>query len=383
VQRSREAIHVVVAGGGTGGHVQPAVAVVDALRRRVSVHISWVGSHAGYERDVAPRLGVDYYPIATGKLRRYASLQTPIDALRIPLGIVQAWRLLRRLRPDVVYSTGGFVSVPTVVAARLARIPSISHEQTAVSGLANRINARLCDVIAVSYPESAGALEGKRARIVVTGNPVRSSVLAGDKASGLRLLGFSETLPVVYVTGGTLGAHALNESVRTLIPRAVEHCQIVHQCGPEQANGDLPRLHHARDQLPEMLRSHYVIAERFADELPDVLAAASLVIGRAGASTVAEIAALAKPSILIPLPGASGDEQTHNANVLSDRGGAILLPQTEMTPDRLLNEILGLIHNERRLRDMSCAAASVAVLDAADRLASEILTLAGVSDPRR
>jgi UDP-N-acetylglucosamine--N-acetylmuramyl-(pentapeptide) pyrophosphoryl-undecaprenol N-acetylglucosamine transferase len=368
-------MHIVIAGGGTGGHVQPAVAVVDELRRRGITQISWIGSHAGIEKDVAPSIGVPFYPIATGKLRRYLSLQTPLDAARIPLGVLQARRHLFRLKPDVVFSTGGFVSVPTVVAAWAARIPSLSHEQTAVSGLANRINARFCDVIAVSYPSSAPPLEGHRARIVVTGNPVRPSILDGDADPGLRFLGFSNDTPIIYVTGGSLGAHAINEIVRTLISELVSRYQVVHQCGPVDANGDLPRLQAARSKLPQHLQARYFVAERFDAELPDILAASELVIGRAGASTVAELAALGKPSILIPLPGAGGDEQTHNASVLASAGGAALLPQRDLSRNRLLREIDAILENPETRASMADGARGVYRADATARLADEIMTL--------
>jgi UDP-N-acetylglucosamine--N-acetylmuramyl-(pentapeptide) pyrophosphoryl-undecaprenol N-acetylglucosamine transferase len=368
-------MHIAIAGGGTGGHVQPAVAVVDELRQRGVTHISWIGSHTGIEKDIAPRIGVPYFPIATGKLRRYVSLQTPLDAARIPLGVLQARRHLFRLKPDVVFSTGGFVSVPTVVAAWAARIPSLSHEQTAVSGLANRINARFCDVLAVSYASSAAPLEGHRARIVVTGNPVRPSVLNGDANAGLRYLGFSSDLPVVYVTGGSLGAHAINESVRTLISELVGRYQVVHQCGPVDANGDLPRLQSARAELPRHLQQRYFVAERFDAELPDILASAALVIGRAGASTVAELAALGKPSILVPLPGAGGDEQTHNARVLAYAGGAVLLPQRDLSRDRLLREIDTILGDVETRATMADGARGVYRADATARLVDEILRI--------
>ncbi|HET9015980.1 MAG TPA: undecaprenyldiphospho-muramoylpentapeptide beta-N-acetylglucosaminyltransferase [Thermomicrobiaceae bacterium] len=366
---------LVIAGGGTGGHVQPAVATLEVLRTLAPLETLWIGSRDGFEREVAARQGIAFRAIATGKLRRYLSLSTVPDAARVPLGVVQALRALRGFRPDVVFATGGFVSVPTVVAARWLRIPSLTHEQTAGVGLANRINARFCDVVALAYPTSTEQLQGTRARLVVTGNPVRDALRGGDAAAARARFGFSDALPVIYVTGGVLGAHAINESVRIALPRLVSIAQVLHQCGPPAGNGDEPRLLAAREQLPPDLRSRYVVRERIGDELADVLAAAILAIGRAGAGTVAELATLGMPSILIPLPGTGGDEQTRNARVLVEAGAAVLLPQGELTPDRLVNEVTGLLGDRARLREMSERARERGHADAAARLAREVLAL--------
>lgn len=368
------ALRIVIAAGGTGGHIQPAVATLQALRQRIPVEPLWIGSHTGFEADAAAAEGVPFRRIATGKLRRYVSLHTPVDALRIPLGILQALRILRAARPDVVFSTGGFVSVPTVVAARLLKIPTLSHEQTAIIGLANRINARFCDVLALAYPIAATRLG--RARTLVTGNPVRASLRHGDP-EGIRQLGLDPAQPLVYVTGGALGAQAINQAVRATLPELLPHTQILHQCGPSTANGDYPRLLAAREALPAELQDRYVVVERLGEELPAVYAAADLIVGRAGAGTVAEIATLGKPAIFIPLPRAGGDEQMRNARMLADADAAILLPQTELRPERLVTEIRGLIDAPERLRIMGERALAQSHDGAADRLADAVLALAG------
>lgn len=346
------------------------------LRRATVVEPLWIGSRDGSERVAASENGIPFRSIQTGKFRRYFSWQTPIDAVRIPLGVVEAFVELRRFRPDVVFSTGGFVSVPTVIAARLLGIPSITHEQTATVGLATRINARFANVVALSYDQGRAKLGGIRARTVVTGNPVRSSLFQGSADRAMATFDLPGERPVVYVTGGALGAHVINQTVMDSLPRLLEVAEVIHQCGPATGNGDAPRLESARSQLPEPLRRRYVVRERIGAELPDVYAATSLVIGRAGAGTVAELAALGKPSILIPLPGAGGDEQTLNATILATAGAAVLLPQDQLTPDRLISEILTLL-DSCRLKEMSQAATQLGQSDAAERLASEILCLAG------
>lgn len=374
---SDSALRIVVAGGGTGGHIQPAVAALRVLRARFPTHPLWIGSRDGFERAAAAEEGIPFHAVATGKLRRYFSPSTAVDAIRVPIGVLQALLILRRVRPDVVFGTGGFVSVPGVVAARVLGIPSLSHEQTATVGLATRINARFCDVVALSYAASVPLLAGARARTVVTGNPIRAELLAGDPARGFERFGLNPSLPLVYVTGGALGAHAINEAVRASLPALLEATQVIHQCGSAASNDDYPRLLAARDGLPTGLRSHYVVRERVGPELADVYASASLVIGRAGAGTVAELATLGKPAILIPLPLAGGDEQTRNARVLAEDGAAVLLPQSELTPDRLVLTVRALLGDHARLQDMATRACHHGHHGAAERLADEILRLVG------
>lgn len=368
-------LRLVIAGGGTGGHVQPAIAVYQRLQASTEVEALWLGSHNGIEQTVASRSGIVFSAIQTGKLRRYLSLRTPIDLVRIPVGVVQAFNSLKRFRPDVLLSTGGFVSVPTIIAARLLHIPSLTHEQTATVGLATRINARFSSVVALSFEQSRQQLSTLHARVVVTGNPIRASLFDGAADAALRFFALSPNLPLIYVTGGALGAHAINEAIQRALPELLTGTQLVHQCGAAAGNGDLPRLLDARRTLPDELQARYVVRERIGDELPDLYAATSLVVGRAGAGTVAELAALGKPSILIPLPGTGGDEQTVNARILAEAGGAILLPQAELNPVRLVTEIRALLHSDR-LAAMGQAARSCGQRDADERLAAEILALA-------
>ena len=375
-QPDEAALRLVVAAGGTGGHVQPAVATLRALRRRAAVDAIWIGSSTGIERSAAEALAIPFARIQTGKLRRYFSLQTPLDAVRIPIGTGQAYRILRRFRPDVVLSTGGFVSVPTVVAAWALGVPVLTHEQTAVTGLATRINARFADVIALSHAASVAKLGTTRGEVIVTGNPVRDELLHGDAERARLTFGLGEDLPIIYVTGGALGAHAINEAMRHALPHMLAFAQVIHQCGPESVNGDLTRLRQAAAALPDTLRARYVLRETLRDELADVYAAATLVIGRAGAGTVSELAVLGKPSILIPLPGAGGDEQTANASTLATHHAAVLLPQSELTPERLIADVRALLSEPDRLAMMGARAREVGRPDAAEHLATAVLDLA-------
>lgn len=369
-------LRLAIAGGGTGGHVLPALAVVEELRSRDRVaDLLWIGSSDGVEVDAAARAGIPFVKIPTGKLRRYLSLRNVLDAGRVPLGLLAARRHLARFRPDVVLSTGGFVSVPAVVASK-GIAPVLTHEQTAILGLATRINARFADTLAVSHEQTASAARALHPRVIVTGNPVRSGLSHGDRFQALKQFGFSPDLPLIYVTGGARGASPINERIAALLPEILEKTQLLHQTGPAGANADAQTLEARRAEFPGPLRQRYAIVEFMGDELADVYAAASLVIGRAGAGTVAELAYVGKPAILIPLPHAGGDEQTVNARVLESAGAAMVIPQREATPERLRQELLALLGEPDRLARMAASARSVAYPDAASRLADELLELA-------
>ncbi len=369
-------MRLLIAGGGTGGHVLPAVAVIEELRRRqVPMEALWIGSHAGVERSIAAQQDVPFVAIQTGKLRRYIAIQTVTDAFRVPIGIAQAWRHIRAFRPDVIYSTGGAVSVPSVIAGyRVA--PVITHEQTAQIGIANKTTARFATTFAVGFEQTAVQARSFHKHVVTTGNPVRASLATGLAHRGYERYGFTPDLPVVYVTGGARGASPLNRRIEPVLGDLLDHVQIVHQVGPASANDDLARLTELRDTLPEPQARRYAVTDFVGPELPDLYAITDLVIGRAGAGTVSELGYLGLPSILIPLPGTWGDEQRKNARVLGDAGAAVVIEQAEATPERLKAEILALAESRERRNAMVEAARFTARPDAASRLVDEILELA-------
>ena len=353
--------------------MSPAIAVLDELRARGLLDAVWIGSRRGVEVQAALDASVPFYTVHAGKLRRYASFSTLSDAVRVPIGVLEAWRILRRVRPDVVFSTGGFVSVPTVVAARQLGIPTLTHEQTAHIGLATKINARFCDVVALSFERSATGLGCTRTRIVVTGNPVRGSVLRGDARRVATAFGVPRALPLVYVTGGAQGAQAINAAVFGALPTLLQHAAVIHQCGPLAANGDVERARTLAAELPTELRPRYRPVESVGVELGDIYASATLAVGRSGAGTVNELAAVGLPSLLIPLPGAT--EQRLNALSLVELDAAVLLSQSELTPERLARETLALLSDPPHLARMAAAAHGAARPDAAARLVDELLRL--------
>jgi UDP-N-acetylglucosamine--N-acetylmuramyl-(pentapeptide) pyrophosphoryl-undecaprenol N-acetylglucosamine transferase len=373
---NEQSLKLVIASGGTGGHISPVIAVLTTLRERCAVDATWIGGTWGIEREAAARAGVPFIPIQSGKLRRYLSWQTPIDAIRIPFGYMQAYRHLKHIRPAVVFSTGGYAAVPTALAAARLGIPVLTHEQTAQLGLATRIIARSAAVLALSFPLPEASQYDRTARVIVTGNPVRALLFGGDATRGAAHFGLSPELPTIYVTGGARGSSPINERIERALPLLLPSMQIIHATGPTDANGDYPRLQAIRANLSDEWRGRYIVVETVGDELRDVYALAALVIGRSGASTVAELAALGKPSILIPLPGTGGDEATKNARVLADAKAALLLPQSEATPELLASHIIALLNDHARRAQMSAAARSLAPPNAAEKIADALIALA-------
>lgn len=381
MSKGQQPLRLIIAGGGTGGHVLPAVAVIEEIRRRdLDVNILWIGSHGGVERGIAATNRIDFRAIQTGKLRRYISAKTVVDAFRIPIGTAQAWRHVRKFRPDVIYSTGGAVSVPTVVAGSRSA-PILTHEQTAQIGIANRTSARFADVFAVTFDDTVPLAEQIHTHAVVTGNPVRSSLTSGSADRGYAHFDFNTELPVVYVTGGARGASPMNDRLEAVLPRLLQKMQIVHQVGPATANGDAARLRALRETWSPEIRKRYVVEEFIGDEIADLYAITDLVIGRAGAGTITELSFLGLPSILVPLPGTWGDEQRKNARVLKNVGASVILEQDDATPERFAIEIETLVSDPGLRQIMSEAARSRSRPDAAALLVDELLKLARSQHP--
>jgi UDP-N-acetylglucosamine--N-acetylmuramyl-(pentapeptide) pyrophosphoryl-undecaprenol N-acetylglucosamine transferase len=310
----------VCTGGGTAGHVAPAVPVMRALLAR-GVVVDFVGSGLPIERTLLADLPVRYHAIAAGKLRRYLSLDNVRDAFRVLRGVWQAFRLLGRLAPDVVFSKGGFVSFPVVLAAWLRRVPVVAHESDLSPGLANRLALPFVNVLCVSFPVTRpGAFRG---RVIFTGTPVRGELLAGDRSRGRRLLGVTDDRPVLLVTGGSLGADRINATVVEALDGLLERATVVHVCGPGKA--------------APVTRDGYHQFEFVTDDWGDLLAAADLVISRAGANTLYELLCLRKPNLLVPLSrAASRGDQIENAEYAAAAGYSTVVPEEELAPGRLL-----------------------------------------------
>lgn len=363
-------MRVAITGGGTGGHTSVGLAVAELLRSR-GAELCWIGSREGVEARRVPARGIPYHAVPTGKLRRYWDRRNLTDLLfRVPAGVFQSWRLLRRVRPHLLFATGGFVALPPVLAAWLLRLPVIVHEQVAVSGLANRLAARFARRVAISFPSSAK--EFPRGKSVLTGNPLRPELSGSSRDAALPRLGLDAALPVVYVTGGVQGSHRINRTVGEILDPLLAFTQLIHQCGDHPSTGDRAWLLERVSRLDPGKRARYRLLPYVGEELREVYAAAWLVVGRAGAGTVNECCQLGLPGLFIPLRGASGDEQTANAQAVAAAGGAILLPEPSLNPQRLLEAIRSLLTDPRELRAMGDRAQSLAVPDAAERIADLI-----------
>ncbi len=316
-------MHVVVTGGGSAGHVTPALAVADVLRNR-GVMVSFVGGRSGLEEGIVAPRGVPYFGITGGKLRRYFSLENLLDAGRVFVGIWQAWRLLGRLRPDVVFSKGGFVAFPVVLAAWLRGVPVVVHESDFSPGLANRLSAPFTEVICTSFADTR--IDGFDGVVVHTGSPVRRELLEGDASRGRARLGFDDARPVLLITGGSLGALDLNRTVAEALPQLLQRWQVVHVCG---SGRELPQAQ------PGYAPFGYV-----DDGWGDMLACADLVVSRAGANAVFELLALRKLQLLVPLPAtASRGDQIENAAYARAQGYCHVLRNEALSGDALVQAL--------------------------------------------
>ncbi|MDR1931205.1 MAG: UDP-N-acetylglucosamine--N-acetylmuramyl-(pentapeptide) pyrophosphoryl-undecaprenol N-acetylglucosamine transferase [Spirochaetales bacterium] len=332
---------VVFTGGGTGGHVYPGLAVIERLREEWDAEILWIGSRAGMEKGIveswAKRLGgLEYRGIPSGKLRRCFSLKNFTDVFRIACGFFAALGIFLRRRPALVFSKGGYVSFPPVLAAWLLGAPVITHESDLDPGLATLLNAPFAKKICVPYEESVAHFPARfRKKLVVTGNPVRREIFSGRAEEGLRLTGFSGARPIVLVLGGSLGALEINALTRAALDELLPVCDIIHQTG-EGKYEDIPR-------------PGYFAAPYFTAEFPHMLAAASAVVSRAGAGSLWELLAAEKPALLIPLRGAgTRGDQVRNAELFERLGAAQVLSAASLSPEDFAAAVKTLIAASRR-----------------------------------
>ncbi len=325
---------IVLTGGGTAGHVTPNIALMPALEE-AGYKISYIGSYEGMERKMIEDLNIPYAGVATGKLRRYWDLRNFTDPFRVLKGYREAKANLKYYQPDVVFSKGGFVSVPVVRAAAALKIPCIVHESDFTPGLANKLCFPVATKICCNFPETLDMLP--KGKGVLTGSPVRRELFEGDAARGRAFCGFTEDKPVLMVIGGSLGAMAVNQAVRDALPHLLEKYQVVHICG--------------KDKMDNLLLTTpgYKQFEFVGEELKDIFAVADLVISRAGANAICELLALQKPNILIPLPSKSSrGDQLLNAQSFADQGFSIVIDQDDLVPSDLIKQVDHLYKNRQK-----------------------------------
>lgn len=322
-------IRAVVTGGGSAGHVVPTLPVIEALQAR-KWNISYIGSDSGLEEQLVAPLGVSYFGVRPGKLRRYWSFDNIVDAFRVPLSVLQAFGILGRIRPDVVFSKGGFVAFPVVVAAWLRRIPVVAHESDLSPGLANRLTLPLVASLCVNFDATRVNTTNAR-RVIHTGTPVRESLVAGDRERGLIASGFTGDRPILAVVGGSLGAERLNLTVRAALSVLTGVFDVLHVCGAGKIDPSY------RDT------AGYEQRDFVADEWGDILAAADLVVSRSGANALHELLVLRKPNLLVPLPAlASRGDQIENASYAESAGFSMVVAEADLTPDVLVERVTAL-----------------------------------------
>lgn len=316
---------IVLTGGGTAGHVTPNIALLPELKKQ-GYEIHYIGSYEGIESKLIPELDVSYYGIASGKLRRYIDLKNISDPFKVVKGLHQARVLLKQIKPDVVFSKGGFVSVPVVIAAKSRGIPCVIHESDMTPGLANKICIPCASRVCTNFPETIKHLPAEKA--VLTGSPIREELFHGSRERGLSFCGFDKSRPVVLIIGGSLGAASVNTAVRSILPALLKEFQVIHLCGKDKIDASLNGT------------KGYVQFEYIKEELSDLMAAADIMISRAGANAICEILALRKPNILIPLSAqASRGDQILNAASFEKAGYSIVIQEEDVTDDKLLNAV--------------------------------------------
>ena len=322
---------IILTGGGTAGHVTPNIALIPKLRE-LGYDIQYIGSYNGIEKELIEPFGIPYHGISSGKLRRYFSLQNFTDPFRVIKGFGEARKLIKGLKPDVIFSKGGFVSVPVVLAGKRCKVPVIIHESDMTPGLANKLAIPSAVKVCCNFPETLDALpEGKA---VLTGSPIRQELLTGDKDAARKMCGFTDEKPVILVIGGSLGSVAVNDAVRSILPELLQSFQVVHLCGKGKIDESLKDL------------EGYAQFEYIKDELKDLFALTDLVISRAGANAICELLALHKPNLLIPLSAnASRGDQILNARSFERQGYSVVLEEEELNHDVLLKAITDLYQN--------------------------------------
>ena len=328
---------IILTGGGTAGHVTPNIALIPKLKE-LGYDIQYIGSYEGIEKELIEPFGIPYHGISSGKLRRYFSVQNFTDPFRVIKGFGEARKLIKDLKPDVIFSKGGFVSVPVVLAGKKCKVPVIIHESDMTPGLANKIAIASASKVCCNFPETLENLP--KGKAVLTGSPIRQELLSGNKIAAMDMCGFTADKPVILVIGGSLGSVIVNNAVREALPELLNHFQIIHLCGKGKTDESLKNT------------KGYCQFEYIKNELRDIFALADIVISRAGANAICELLALRKPNLLIPLSAkASRGDQILNARSFERQGFSLVIEEEELSKDSLLQAVQNLYDNRSTFMD--------------------------------
>ena len=353
---------IVLTGGGTAGHVTPNIALIPALRT-AGYDICYIGSYEGMERSLIEDYSIPYHGISTGKLRRYFSMKNFTDPFRVLKGFGEADRIIRQLKPSIVFSKGGFVSVPVVWAAKKNKVPVIIHESDMTPGLANKLSFSSAVKICCNFPETAQMLPKEKAEL--TGCPIRAELMLGDASKAEKICNFEDPeKPVIMVVGGSLGAASVNNIIRKILPRLTEKFNVLHLCG--------------KGKLDESLTGTrgYFQLEYARDEMKDLFALSEIVVSRAGANAICELLALHKPNLLIPLPAsASRGDQLLNAESFRKQGFSLVLDEDkDLTEDSLFDTICDLYERREEFRKVMLKSDQTNAVSAVMKLIEEYST---------
>jgi UDP-N-acetylglucosamine--N-acetylmuramyl-(pentapeptide) pyrophosphoryl-undecaprenol N-acetylglucosamine transferase len=376
-------INILISGGGTGGHIYPALAVATLLAKEYEANILYLGSDDGLENEIIPAAGFRFEVIRAGKLRRYVSWQTLTGVARVPVGMAQAVNIVRRFRPAAAFTSGGYVAVPAGLAARLNAVPLLMHQQDVPPNLSNKLLAPLASRISVAFADSLRYFP--RRKTLQLGNPVRQEILDARNITpqqARRQLGFIAEIPFVLVTGGSQGARHLNQVTGQALPQLLQHCQVLQISGKQLFEETRALSEESMQGLAEDVKQRYRLVPYLNEEMPLALQAAELVICRSGAATLSELAALSKPSILVPLPPAIGSSpQEANAAMFVRQQAALVIRDMDVKPDLLVNRVVSVLSSDAQREAMAAATGTFARPDATRAIATTVLKMAGVTHP--
>ena len=364
---------IVLAGGGTGGHIFPLIPVAKEIRAQLgeNTELLYFGPAGELEQKIISEAGIASIRILSGKWRRYFDLRNMSDVFRNIAGFFQSLYYLYRYMPDAVFSKGAYAAVPVVFAAWVYRIPILTQDSDATPGVANRIMGKFADRIAVAYPSATKFFEPSR--VAITGNPIREGLLMGNVDRACGRFGCPPGKPVLLVLGGSLGSQAINRAIVRILPRLLEQFFVIHQTG--QANYDETRSRFEEHALGDASGKIHMAPFFDTGELSDAFALADLIVSRAGANTISEIAAVGKPVILIPLPSAANDEQRMNAYEIARAGGALVLEESNLGENLLAGKIEELLDDAALRQKMAASIRGFYHADASARIAESVATL--------
>ncbi len=362
---------IVLTGGGTGGHIYPALAVAEYLSCDPDVEaLLYIGASGHLEEKLCSEQALQFVGLSVSGLPRQFSTQLIRWPVQLVLAIMEARKILKLFKPTAVLGTGGYASAPPLVAARLAGVPLAIHEPDAHAGLVNRLLCRGADLVSLGMEAAADKLKPRRGKLIVNGNPVRKSIVSPlGRDAACAVLGLDHTLKTLLITGGSQGAQAINEALLEILPALLDRdppLQIIHQVGEKNVLAMRERL----DKV--VLNNPRYSLRAYFDDLSLAYAVSDLAICRAGAMTVAELAVTGTPALFIPYPYAAGDHQSHNARFVASKGASVMVPQNKLTGQVLHNEIINLVGNEERLKSMRKAMQSLGRPQAASDLANQV-----------